>query len=380
MVKPTNTATDNDAQARLQKMDENKHAAAAHKTPTILLLVNKESPVKAKPNGKPKAKTGKNGRFFAFEMKDGSCMKIDGISAATSFEAEYGGIITSKRNWTTKKARNNFVEKRPAKQITADITQPVASSPAQDRANKLYNRLKTSHIAESNRIEAYFKTTSNSKWAVILWELKTQFGSDQNFWGWKPDWMTQNVREFAYDDNITDECFKHFLVTMNYGPASDPKNTDKTVPKIVTYVDRKKVTRNYEELVNYGYIEIPVDILKTKNEESAWLMENVQRMMEMLHKDVIATDVFEILCKSFTNRASFNNLIFDKKQRSNLPSYLDTCGVYCHPIEHLTQVVVQETANDIMNHLYQHRQSTPKFGEVSVVDASDIDEDEEDEE
>jgi hypothetical protein len=80
----------------------------------------------------------------------------------------------------------------------------------------------------------------------------------------------------------------------------------------VSYEDKKKITRTYDELVNYGYISIPVDMLNSSEEEDEWLKLNVQRLIEGLHQIVLKSKVFELLCKKLSARKSFVNIIFDR--------------------------------------------------------------------
>jgi hypothetical protein len=62
----------------------------------------------------------------------------------------------------------------------------------------------------------------------------------------------------------------------------------------VSYEDKKKITRTYDELVNYGYISIPVDMLNSWEEEDKWLKLNVYKLIEGLHQVVLKSKVFEL--------------------------------------------------------------------------------------
>jgi hypothetical protein len=169
------------------------------------------------------------------------------------------------------------------------------------------------------------------------------------------------INKFAQDSKVTDHMLRNFLGSIRWGYASDPHNHDNTVHLTVSYEDKKKSTRTYDELVNYGYISIPVDMLNSSEEEDKWLKLNVQKLIEGLHQIVLKSKVFELLCKKLSARKSFVNIIFDRKKKANLPDYLESCAISVKPIKNLTHLLIQEDANRIVDYLYQHRLPQQKY-------------------
>jgi hypothetical protein len=68
-----------------------------------------------------------------------------------------------------------------------------------------------------------------------------------------------------------------------------------------------------------------------------------------------------LLCKKLSARKTFVDIIFDRTKKGNYPDYIESCAISIKPIKKLTQLLIQEDANRIVDHLYQHRQPQQKY-------------------
>jgi hypothetical protein len=324
------------------------------------------------PNKKKKTNPKKTkGRFFAFQMQDGTMNAIDGVRAANSFEKDYADIIKEKKDWTTKKPRDKCITNH--KQIPLPTAGP--NTELESRATLIMDGVTKDNIDSSNRIEAYWKTTSNSTKAVVAWRLRTPYTDD--FWCWKAEWMLDILIRIADDKECTDPLIKDYLKSLTCGFASDPNNYDKTVKKVVEYEDRQHKKRSYEALVPYGFIDIPVDTLDSPISEDEWLSATTQKIMDYL-LTLFRGDLFQTCVKKMPSREKFAAIIFDETKKSNWIKHMASAIVRAKRLECLTHIVIQQEANRITDILYSNRLPNPKC--VTANDSDDHDSSDEEEE
>ena len=313
------------------------------------------------------------GRYFIYEMKDGTYTQITGVRNAAEYESEYELLIQEKQRFRTKTARTEYLKQRPSThrnvpQTSGSTTEEVSN--CKKRAHALLGMVQNDNLDSCNRIEASWKTTSNSTLAVIVWRLKTQFPDDYDYWGFKPDWMLDFVAKHQYDEVAEGKpLLKEFLNSLSHGYASDPTKADKTVKKIISYEDKRKKERSYEEIHPYGFITIPVESFISKEQEEEWITLRTHDMVAAL-LEILKGEVFKIMCEEFKSRKNFTRIIFNPKQKNNYPDYIESCVTSVKKLDNLTQEFIQPEANRIIDILYQHRLPKPKYQSV-VVDKND---------
>lgn len=312
-----------------------------------------ESPTKKRKTNHKKQKAT-NGKFFIFEMKDGTYTEINGVRMAACFEKDYGDIINTKKNWTTKKQRDKYMATRKISPTMA----PNGSAQIQSRADQIIQGVTRDNVENSNRIEGFYKSTSNSIKAILLFRLRTPYKDD--FWCWKPEWMLDILIRFKDDPEVTDPLLKKYLASLSHAYASDPDNYDKTVKRLVEYEDKTKKHRSYEALVPYGFIDIPVDTLESRMREDEWISATSQKILEGL-LTIFRGEVFAECVKRMPNRDRFAEIIFNEKSKSNWVKYMAGAIIRCKHIDHLTDLVIQQEANRITDVFYSNRLTHQKY-------------------
>ena len=304
------------------------------------------------------------GRFFAFQMQDGTFNATDGMRAANAFERDYNDIIKTKKDWTSKNARNKCITNH--KQSTLPTAGP--NTQLETRATLIMNNVTRDNIETSNRLEGHWKTTSNSTTAVVAWRCRTPCPDD--FWCFKAEWMTDILVRMADDQECTDPLTKACLKSLTHGCASDPNNHDKTVKHIVECDDSHGTHRKCEALVPHGFITIPVDSLESPMREDEWLSATTQKIMNYLLA-VFRGELFQTCVKKMPTREKFAEIIFNESKKSNWIKYYASAIVRAKSLDSLTHIFIQQEANRITDVLYASRLAHPKYGNIADSDDND---------
>lgn len=362
------------AKDKLNKM--NAAAAAANDIATTIAASKAPAPSKITPT---KDTNQQKGRYFVFEMLDGSCQSVDGIRAAEEYKQGYATHIVTTHQWKQKRSRTNYLNKResnpPKRQKKGSQpsleTRTFSSNRERQKADRIIAMVKKENVDKANRIEGYTKTTSNSTLFVLVIRLMTQCNDD--YWGWKPDWMVNLLCKFQYDEDIQDLYLKEFLSSLSHAYASDPKGIDNTQTWTKNYTDKNNKARSYEVIHAFGYITIDTGTLSSKREEVIWIDKITRQVLSGVH-EILKSKAWEWACLEAPGKQNFATVIFNVNGKANFQKFIESAVITVKPVDHLQQLLVQHETARIVDHLYQHRLAQPKYAPEGDVSEDDQDE------
>lgn len=362
------------AKEKLSKMNAAAAAAAANAATagTGTGTANKApAPAQVTPTKEQK------GRYFVFEMVDGSCQSVDGIRAADDYKQSYPTHIVTTHQWKQRRSRTNYLNKRESnppkrqKKETPPSAEARIFSSDREKADKIIAMVKKENIDKANRIEGYTKTTSNSTLFVLVFRLMTQYNDD--YWGWKPDWMVNLLCKFQYDTDIENLYLKEFLSSLSHAYASDPKGIDSTQTWTKKYTDKNNKERTYDIIHAFGYITIDTGTLSSKAEEVVWIDKIARQVLSGVH-EILKSKAWEWACLEAPGKQNFASVIFNVDGKANFQKFIESCIITIKPVDHLHKLLVHQETTRIIDHLYQHRLAQPKYapeGDVSDDDQED---------
>lgn len=369
---PLSTEQKAAAEQKAAKEKLNRMNAAADAAATA--TAKAPTPTQITPIKEPKQQKG---RYFIFEMLDGSCQSVDGIRAAEEYKQGYATHIVTTHQWKQKRSRTNYLNKRESNPPKRQKKDPQPSpetrkfSSDREKADRIIAMVKKENVDKANRIEGYTKTTSNSTLFVLVIRLMTQYNDD--YWGWKPDWMVNLLCKFQYDEDIHDLYLKEFLSSLSHAYASDPKGIDNTQTWTKNYTDKNNKPRSYDVIHAFGYITIDTGTLSSKTEEIIWIDKIARQVLSGLH-EILKSKAWEWACLEAPGKQNFASVIFNVNGKANFQKFIESCVITIKPVDNLHELLVHQETARIIDHLYQHRLPQPKY-----TPEGDLSEDEQEE-
>jgi hypothetical protein len=223
----------------------------------------------------------------------------------------------------------------------------------------------------SNEIVATWKTTLHSTLAVVFLDFNNSSGN--SVWSWKPPIVVgSTLNGWTQEFKVDDPEFDSFLDSLTHAFLRDPASDDPNMKLVQTYKPQPGKFIYIDQHVLYGYLRIPVDDIKTKEEETAWINDQVNSLVSQL-RDLLSDARFEETMRQCPFNKEYILKMFNRTKGLNLPDFLSTCRINVQQVSHLTDHVVKTEADIIMSHLYNNRQIEMKY----TVPESDEEEEEE---
>jgi hypothetical protein len=300
-----------------------------------------------------------------------------GVKKAETFLDEWESIVTNVRKFKSKTLYDKFISSRgsatvPTKNVLATPPKSEKLSAADiESARKL--AAANARNFPSNEIVATWKTTSHTTLAEVFLEFNNSGGTA--IWSWKPPYVVGTLNGWTTEFKVDDPEFDAFLDSLTHAFPRDPTSDDPTKKLVKTFEPQPGRFIHMDQHVLYGYLRIPVDDIESKEEETAWINDQVNSLVGQL-RDLLSDARFEEAMKQCSFKKDYIEKMFDRKKGLNLPDFMDSCRINIQQVSHLTDHVVKKEADIIMSHLYNNRQIEMKY----TVAASDDEEESEEEE
>ena len=321
---------------------------------------NTTSPEQPSP---PKKSKKSDHTYFCFEMKNGlESVYMDDPLQAMSFRQEFKHIISRERTFPN---RDKWIAHQNRKPAAANKTTKSTqnSNPSDDTdkaaADKILQLL--SKNEEGERIVGYYKTTSSSKMAVIIFRAVDNYGKDP--WHFKPQLLVDVITAYSQVSPSSDLVVREALGNMKFGPRSDPEKTNKDSQLVETYISNyDKKERSNPVYAAYTFITIPFEEFTNPMEEDEYLSAMTEKIIFELLR-IMKTPVFaEVMTRRHeTKQANFIKAMYDSSKKTNFPKFLASAQVRKLTCGHLTEHVTQSVANEIMVLFFNERHSGPKY-------------------
>ena len=300
---------------------------------------------------------------FCFDMKNGlESVYMDDPSQAMSFRQEFSHIISRERTfpnkdkWLAHQNRRPAAPNKPAKSTKNTNSTDESDKAAADKILQLLSKNE-----EGERIVGYYKTTSSSKMAVIIFRAVDNYGKDP--WHFKPQLLVDVITAYSQVSPSSDLVVREALGNMKFGPRSDPDKANKESQLVETYISNyDKKERSNPVYAAYTFITIPFDEFTNPLEEDEYLSAMTEKIIFELLR-IMKTPVFaEVMTRRHeTKQANFIKAMYDSSKKTNFPKFLASAQVRKLTCEHLTDHVTQSVANEIMVLFFNERHSGPKY-------------------
>ena len=336
---------------------------AANKTAPIPQVTPEKRTASDQPPNRPKKPREVKNKYYWFKMAgDMEDAFLEGVPAANAHREDYGGLALEERGFHLKK---DFVAFRKELENAKSVP-GVAAAPARAVSNP--SAIAQAVLAKMNndracdRFQGYFKTTGNSKMAVMIIRAINQFDSDA--WVFKPEFLAEIFRNLGEIAPHPDLVVREALLNFSFGKASDPDKVDKNMVLQAMFnpSDNPTKTMTLDVFRAYTFFTIPVDDIDNKTDEGKWLHDAATRILRGIQQTMIS-DVFKetLECIASSRRTAYIGKLYRKDMKSNLPRFCNGAVVRADPIVRLTDHVIQTVCNDMMSHLYQNRVQGYKY-------------------
>jgi len=187
---------------------------------------------------------------------------------------------------------------------------------------------------------------------------KNKHGQDS--WVYHAKTISDVMQEYIDNVSVNDPVVYEAFANFTHGNAVEPSSVDKNR---ILLLPNNRPNGKYSMIPHkrtYTFVTIPVHILRSRFEESKWLLGTCKKITRAL-RHMLRSEEFEKIIKNTKESSNYTTRLFDDGKSENLLTYLNKALVKVTLGGSLTDHVTQSVSNEIMMHLWQNRQNCTKY-------------------